>query len=121
MENKRIGVYLRVSTKDQNTDLQRQDIVRYLEARSLSRNVVVYEDKATGTNGNRPELKRLLSDSKSRKLDIVIVWKLDRLFRSLKDLVTTLQDLSEVGVEFISLKDQSRSGVHKTLKTNKVK
>lgn len=103
---KRVGIYLRVSTKEQNTDLQRQEILSYLMARSLCRHVVIYEDKATGTNSNRPELQRLLSDAKKRKIDLVVCWKLDRLFRSLKNLVTTLQEFSDIGVEFISLKDQ---------------
>jgi DNA invertase Pin-like site-specific DNA recombinase len=103
---KRVGVYLRVSTKEQNTDLQRHEIISYLNARSLCRNVVIYEDTATGTNSNRPELQRLLYDAKTRKIDMIVCWKLDRLFRSLKNLVTTLQDFSDVGVEFISLKDQ---------------
>jgi len=50
-------------------------------------------------------LKALLSDARKRKLNVVICWKLDRFFRSLKDLVTTLQELSELGIEFISLRD----------------
>lgn len=105
MKEKRIGIYLRVSTKEQSTDLQKTEIMSYLSSRSLCRNVVIYEDKSTGTTKDRTELKRMLLDARSRKIDLIVCWKLDRLFRSLKDLVNTLQELSDIGVEFISLKD----------------
>ncbi len=66
----------------------------------------IYEDKATGTNKNRPMLKGLMADARTRKFDIIICWKLDRFARSLKDLITMLQELTELGVDFVSLKDQ---------------
>jgi DNA invertase Pin-like site-specific DNA recombinase len=50
-------------------------------------------------------LQQLLKDGRERKFDVLICWKLDRLFRSLKGLVTTLAELNELGIEFISLKD----------------
>ena len=100
----KVGIYLRVSTLDQSTELQKREIEQYLTARDWT-NWKVYEDKLTGTNGNRPQLKQLIKETKERKLDLIICWKLDRLFRSLKDLITTLQDFTEVGVSFISLKD----------------
>ncbi|MBI1860462.1 MAG: recombinase family protein [Deltaproteobacteria bacterium] len=104
MERK-IGIYLRVSTTDQSMDLQRAEILQFLKARGWS-SFEVYEDSGkTGTNGNRPALKKLLQDARVRNIDLVICWKLDRLFRSLKDLVNTLQEFEELGVEFISLKD----------------
>ena len=102
---KRIGVYLRVSTHDQSTELQLKEIQAYLVARGWT-DAKIYEDTATGTNANRPMLKALLNDARARKLDTCIVWKLDRFARSLKDLITMLQELNELGVEFVSLKDQ---------------
>lgn len=100
----RIAVYLRVSTADQSTELQQNEIERYIQARGWA-SVEIYEDKATGTNGNRPRLKVMLQEARQRKIDLVICWKLDRLFRSLKDLVVTLQEFQDLGIEFISLKD----------------
>lgn len=100
----RIGAYLRVSTLEQSTELQKREIEAYITARRWQ-SVVFYEDKATGTNANRPALKQLLLDAHQRKLDMVICWKLDRLFRSLKDLVNTLSEFSHLGITFISLKD----------------
>jgi DNA invertase Pin-like site-specific DNA recombinase len=87
---KRIAVYVRVSTSDQSTELQIRELTQFVQARGWA-DLKIYEDKATGTNGNRTQLKQLLLDARQRKLDIVIIWKLDRLFRSLKDLITTLQ------------------------------
>lgn len=103
-KQKRVGAYLRVSTNDQSTEMQRREIEQYLAARGWE-SVSFYEDKATGTTAERPMLKELLRDARSRKIDVVIVWKLDRFFRSLKGLVLTLQEFSELGIDFVSLKD----------------
>jgi DNA invertase Pin-like site-specific DNA recombinase len=65
----------------------------------------VYEDKATGTNTSRPQYRKLMVDARARKLDLILVWKLDRMARSLKDLILTLQELSDLGVTFVSLRD----------------
>ena len=93
---KRVGIYLRVSTLEQSTELQFREIDAYLKARGLHISKI-YEDKLSGTTSNRPMLKSLMADARERKLDIVICWKLDRFFRSLKDLVGTLQELTELG------------------------
>jgi DNA invertase Pin-like site-specific DNA recombinase len=100
----KVAVYLRVSTTDQSTELQRKDLLKYVEARGLEV-YSVYEDKASGTNDRRTNLKRLLDDASKRKFDIVLCWKLDRFFRSLKDLINTLQFLNDRGILFISYKD----------------
>ncbi|MDR3606006.1 MAG: recombinase family protein [Oligoflexia bacterium] len=102
---KRAGIYLRVSTQDQSTDMQLADIQEFAKLRGW--NVVdIYEDKATGTNAQRPQLKRLMQDARARKIDIIVAWKLDRFFRSLRDLVLTLEEIESLGIQFVSLKDQ---------------
>lgn len=102
---RRIAAYIRVSSTEQKTDLQRLELDGYIKARGWD-DVTFYEEKLTGTNTNRPEFKRLMSDARSRSIDIVVVWKLDRFARSLRDLINNLQELTNCGVEFISLKDQ---------------
>ncbi|MBL7672050.1 MAG: recombinase family protein [Bdellovibrionaceae bacterium] len=104
MENKRLGIYLRVSTLEQSTELQRRELEQFAQARGWQI-VQFYEDKATGTNSNRPMLRELMRDARQRKFDVVVCWKLDRFFRSLKDVITTLAEFNELGIEFISLKD----------------
>lgn len=102
--DKRVGIYLRVSTTGQSTDLQRDEILSFLKARGLT-SLFVYEDTQTGTTAMRPALRTLMKDVRARKLDIVVCWKMDRLFRSLKDLLTTLNEFSDLKIEFVSLKD----------------
>ncbi|MEI6080097.1 MAG: recombinase family protein [bacterium] len=103
-KSNKVAIYVRVSTSEQSTELQLGDLNRYVEARGLDI-YKVYEDKATGTNDKRPSLKQLLEDARKRKFDVVLCWKLDRFFRSLKDLVNTLQYLTDSGVQFVSYKD----------------
>lgn len=104
MATPRVALYLRVSTQDQSCDLQREELVAYCEARGWKIHKI-YEDKSTGTNTNRPEFQQMLRDAQLRRFDTLCTWKLDRFARSLKDLVNHLQDLSEYGVTFVSLKD----------------
>lgn len=104
-KKKKIAAYIRVSTDQQTTELQRREILEYCERRGW--NVYrIYEDFGlSGTNGNRPALKEMLKDAQTRRFDVVMCWKMDRLFRSLKDLVITLQNLADLQVEFVSLKE----------------
>ncbi|MCT7056865.1 recombinase family protein [Salmonella enterica] len=91
----RIG-YIRVSTNDQNTDLQREALVR-AECEQI------FDDKISGTKANRPGLKRALKYLQAG--DTLVVWKLDRLGRSVKDLVSLISELQARGTHFQSLTD----------------
>ena len=86
--------YARVSTEDQNPDLQ----LAALQQAGCKR---VFTDKATGAHVKRPELAKCLKAL--AKDDTLIVWKLDRLGRSLRDLIGLLDDLKARGVAFRSL------------------
>ena len=104
-KKKKIAAYIRVSTDQQTTELQRRELLEFIEKRGWQV-YRIYEDFGlSGTNGNRPALKELLKDAKSKRFDVVMCWKMDRLFRSLKDLIITLQDFSELGIEFVALKE----------------
>lgn len=101
---KNCTIYTRVSTSDQSCELQIRELREFAERRGW--NVIdVFEEKMSGTKSNRPQLKELQKLVVSRKVDIVLIWKLDRLFRSLTDLLSVLQDWSDLGVELCSLKD----------------
>ncbi|MEI6079719.1 MAG: recombinase family protein [bacterium] len=102
---KKVALYLRVSTLSQSTELQSKDLLKYIEQRGWSV-AGIYEDKASGVSEDkRPQFKKLLEDARLGKFDIVVCHRLDRLSRSLKDLVNTLQFLAEHNVEFVSFKD----------------
>ncbi len=86
--------YIRVSKQEQNEALQR-DALKEAECEKY------FSDKMTGSTFERKGLEDLLAFARSG--DTVIVWKLDRLGRSLKDLIETLNLLKSRGVDFISL------------------
>jgi DNA invertase Pin-like site-specific DNA recombinase len=86
--------YARVSTIDQNEALQRAA----LEDAGCKR---IYRDKASGKSADRPELTKALD--RLEEGDTLVVWKLDRLGRSLLDLITIVKNLEDRGVNFHSL------------------
>lgn len=91
----RIG-YARVSTRDQNLDLQRDALL----AAGCDR---IYEDTISGTRAKRPGLAKALDQL--RDGDTLVVWKLDRLGRSVKDLLDFAGGLKDQGIGFVSLTD----------------
>src|SRR6202166_2890580 len=86
--------YARVSTNDQETATQ----VAALKAAGCER---IYREKASGGRWDRPELHRLIDQL--RKGDVLVVLKLDRLSRSLRDVLTIMERLGEAGAGFRSL------------------
>lgn len=103
---KRVAIYCRTSTADkQDPEMQARELREFAKLRGW-RVVNEYVDQGySGRSNERPSLKRLMGDARKRDFDIVLVWKLDRFGRSLREIVLMLQDLSESGVEFCSLKD----------------
>lgn len=89
----RIG-YARVSTQEQDTRAQ----ITALEQAGCQQ---IFQEKASGGRWGRPELHRLLEQLRAG--DVVVVWKLDRLSRSLKDLLLTLERVEKVDADFQSL------------------
>ncbi|EOM1152388.1 recombinase family protein [Citrobacter freundii] len=86
--------YARVSTQEQDTQAQ-------ISALKSAGCELIFQEKASGGRWDRPELQRLLQQL--RKDDQVIVWKLDRLSRSLKDLLLTLEKIENTGADFRSI------------------
>jgi DNA invertase Pin-like site-specific DNA recombinase len=101
---RKVALYVRVSTDEQKTDLQLMDLKEYIQKRGY---VIygTYEDVISGTTKERKALDRLVSDARHRKFDIVLVWKFDRFARSLKMLVEYLELFQELGIDFISYKE----------------
>ncbi len=105
MSSSRAALFGRVSTTDQTTENQLDELRRYAEARGWS--VTEYVDEGvSGAQDKRPALDRLVGAAKRRKIDVVVVWRLDRLGRSLKHLVTLLDELQALNVGFVSLGDR---------------
>jgi DNA invertase Pin-like site-specific DNA recombinase len=101
----RAAMYARVSTVEQHSENQIQELRRYCDARGWA---VVAEHVDNGVSGaaqSRPALDALRLGAKRRQFDAVVVWSLDRLGRNLKHLITLLDEFQTVGVSFISLKE----------------
>ena len=99
------ALYARVSTTDQQSIPAQLELMReYCKQRDWQI-VGEFEEKESGKKDNRPERAKILKLSASRKIDAVIVWKLNRWGRSTVDLLTTLRELTNRGVAFISLSE----------------
>ena len=103
---KRVAIYARVSTGDQTCDNQLCDLREYCRARGWT-DVREFTDMGvSGTRERRPALDKLMAEVRARKVDVVVVAALDRLGRSVRHLVETLEVFRHLGVEFISLREQ---------------
>lgn len=98
----RAACYVRVSTLDQEPENQLQELRRYSEARGWT--AVEYVDHGvSGTKDRRPALDTLIRDAKRRRFDVLVCWRLDRLGRSLKHLIVMLDELTNLGISFVSI------------------
>lgn len=98
----RAARYLRVSKADQNPALQDDETAELISKRGWKLTDTYTDHGVSGSREKRPELDRLLRDVRRRRIDVVVVWKADRLFRSLKAMVTTLDEWAALGVGFVS-------------------
>ena len=102
----RVAIYARVSTlNNQDPEMQLSELREYAQRRGWEV-VEEYTDQGvSGSKESRPALNRLMADAGRRKVDAILVWKIDRFGRSLKHLVNSLAELSSLGVAFVSLRD----------------
>ncbi len=97
MENERNKIgYARISTENQSADLQ-------IDALKAAGCIRIFTDVASGKNTDRPQLQACLEYLQPG--NILIVWKLDRLGRSLRDLISIVESLDERKIEFTSIQD----------------
>src|SRR5215469_13958897 len=99
----RVALYSRVSTNEQSTQMQLDELRAYCQRRQWE---IVEEFTDTGVSGSkesRPALNRLLADARRRKFDCVLVYRYDRFARSLRQLVNALAEFDALGIHFVSL------------------
>ena len=102
MSNLRAAIYARVSTFDQNPDNQLEELRRFAAARGWD--VKEYVDHGvSGAKERRPALDVMVADAKRRRFDAIVVWRLDRLGRNLKHLITLVDEMTALGIAFVSL------------------
>jgi DNA invertase Pin-like site-specific DNA recombinase len=100
---KHIGIYLRVSSRRQDTRSQEPDLKRWAAAQD--RPVRWYRDKFTGRTMDRPGWRKLEADIKAGKVAKVVVWRLDRLGRTARGLTALFEDLQGRRVGLVSLRE----------------
>jgi DNA invertase Pin-like site-specific DNA recombinase len=106
------AIYVRVSSSKkvqdlylQNPQVQIEPLLKLVNSLEGFDATEIYEDRMTGSDANRPNYQRLREDARRRKFKVVIVWRLDRLARSVKELIDTLDEFRQLGIEFISHKE----------------
>jgi DNA invertase Pin-like site-specific DNA recombinase len=106
MGQHRVALYSRVSTNHgQDPELQLRELREYAASRGWKIVQEYIDQGVSGSEASRPSLNRLMSDAHQRKIDAVLVWKLDRFGRSLRHLVNAIAELEALGVAFVSLQD----------------
>ncbi|UUO05000.1 recombinase family protein [Blastopirellula sp. J2-11] len=102
-----LACYCRVSTRRQKTASQRAEIESWLQSRGLDPSSVWwFEDIETGKKLDRPAFERLQQAVASGKIRTIVVWKLDRVSRRLKEGVNLLAEWCESGVRIVSVTEQ---------------
>lgn len=101
---KRVVLYARVSTSDQDLRMQMDEIRDYAASRKFQVVDEVTEQISSGVR-NRPGYSRVIELAKKRKIDVVLVWKFDRFARSTRELIDSLELFRDLGVDFLSLQD----------------
>lgn len=104
MKPKRVALYVRVSTGEQNADLQVNELTEYVAFRKWEK-VETYADRVSGAKDRRPALDRLMADAKRGKFDVVVVWRFDRFARSTRFLLEALEQFNSLGIDFVSLQE----------------
>lgn len=102
------AIYARVSTEDQSTEQQIQPCIKRCEAEGWK--YKVFEEKISGAKENRRELDLLLQGVRSKEYQGVMVYKLDRLGRSLKHLLQVIEELQNKGIKFVSISEGFDTG-----------
>lgn len=103
----KVALYARVSTGDkgQDAELQLRDLRSYVQARGWMIFKEYVDNGVSGSKDRRPMLDAMMDDARKRKIDLILCWRLDRLGRSLKHLILTLDELQAVGAGFVSYKE----------------
>lgn len=111
---RKVAIYIRVSTAEQKIDgysleAQRKKLISYVEANKtagyITKNEWIFTDTHTGSDLNREALLKLRKMVREKKFDAVLVWKIDRLSRSLKHLLTIFEEFEQNEVSFISVQE----------------
>jgi len=108
-KSKRAVIYTRVFTIDQHPETQLYDLREMAKQRGYEI-VGKYSDKISGSKQKRPGLDQLMADARRHKFDTVLVWAFDRMARSVRHFLEILDELNQLGVEFVSFRENIYTG-----------
>ena len=97
------AIYLRVSSEKQSSEMQLHAISLFLASKQIKEYVTYQDEGISGNDPNRPGLKNLLNDVKLGRIETLVIYKLDRLFRGLSHLIDTLELFSAHGTKLVSV------------------
>ncbi len=111
IENQKVAIYARVSTEEQakeglSIDAQIDKCTSYCTARTWEVYAVYKDPGFSAGSMDRPALKELLKNAKEKRFNVILVYKIDRFSRKLKDLILTLEELKEENINFTSVTEQ---------------
>src|ERR1700691_5730209 len=99
----RVGLYARVSTTDQNCTQQLEALREYARVRTWEVAGEFVDQGVSGTKDSRPAMNKLMQAARTRTIDAVVCWKIDRWGRSMPHFVASVQELRNLGVRFIAV------------------
>jgi len=100
----KIAVYIRVSSEDQNTEIQKEQCLAYCKMKGWS-DIEIFEEKMSSASFNRPQFKAMLDKALLKEVNVVLFWKFDRFSRSLRELIDTMALLESHGVSIVSISE----------------
>lgn len=102
---KYVAIYVRVSSRSQDTRSQVPDLEQWIESYADGRRVRWFRESASGLSMDRPQWNRLGDAIRTGRVDTVVVWRLDRLGRTVSGLSTLFEELRDRRIGFVSIKD----------------
>jgi len=104
MKSKRAALYCRVSTSDQNPDLQQTELKEYCQFRKWEV-AELFTDTISGAKDRRPALDRMLAEARRGHFDVIVCWRFDRFARCTSHLLRSLEEFQSLGIDFVSLRE----------------
>ena len=107
---KSVAIYARVSTTIQKTELQLTELRDYVKRSKWEIYKEYIDEGYSGANTKRPAFIEMMVEARQKKFDVLLVWKFDRLSRSMRDLINTISEIESLGLDFISYENQIDTG-----------
>ena len=103
MGSMKVAIYARVSTIDQTCAMQLRELREYVDRRGWEVSKEYVDTGWSGTKISRPQFDQLMNEARMRRFDVVAVWKLDRWGRSVSNCLNSIQELTGLGIRWISI------------------